>query len=292
MDHFHFFLLVSESAFLLVAEFVLLLLVFEFVLPSEFLFALLLDFLLLVHRVSDSYLLASSARTLKVTQSYIVLDETIFHPVGGGQPSDVGFIKKDSICFIVSKVTFNNETGIVTHEGKFEDQTFTEGEEVMLEVDEQVRQLNRRNHSAGHTLALATHNLNLPLKEVKGYHFPEGPYVEFVGKLDVKDKTFQGPLEKEVNKLILDRIPVSAAFVEVGELPALCSVIPEHLPENKPIRVVTMKGYKGTPCGGTHVNNTAEIGPLTIRKITQRKDNTRVSYKIEDNAPKNWNQEI
>ena len=49
-----------------------------------------------------------------------------------------------------------------------------------------------------------------------------------------------------------------------------------------------MQGYKGVPCGGTHVKNVAEIGLMTIRKVNHRKGNTKISYAIQPNPPVNW----
>ena len=67
--------------------------------------------------------------------------------------SDIGFIKKGNSSFSVNKVHFDNESGVVYHNGKFEtEESFVEGDEVTLEVNNQVRQINRRNHSGGHLL--------------------------------------------------------------------------------------------------------------------------------------------
>ncbi len=64
---------------------------------------------------------------------------------------------------------------------------FEVGVEVLQRVDGDRRALNRRNHSAGHLIALASRILGFPLIERKGYHFLDGPYVEFEGKLPNAD---------------------------------------------------------------------------------------------------------
>jgi Ser-tRNA(Ala) deacylase AlaX len=48
-------------------------------------------------------------------------------------------------------------------------------------IDEAVRKLNARLHSAGHLLDVAVSRLKLDWKAGKGYHFQDSPYVEYVG---------------------------------------------------------------------------------------------------------------
>ena len=240
--------------------------------------------------LENSYLYLLKARVVAVqptTSAFsVVLDETIFHPQGGGQPSDRGTITSAKAKFNVTKSTFDAQSGIVHHEGLFEgDSKFDEGEEVSLWIDDNVRQLSRRNHSAGHLLALAVRECQLPIKEVKGYHFPEGPYVEFEGKTT---NDAQKLIETKANELISKSLKMTATLVDKTKLAELSLVVPEHIPENKPTRVVTIDGWKGTPCGGTHVSNTFEIGPLQVRKITTRKENTKISYVIAPNPPQGW----
>lgn len=49
----------------------------------------------------------------------VVLDRTIFHPQGGGQPSDVGTIRGAAAEFRVVNVAANKETGVIEHRGSF-----------------------------------------------------------------------------------------------------------------------------------------------------------------------------
>lgn len=135
---------------------------------------------------------ANNVKLLKATETTMILDSTVFHPQGGGQPCDIGTIiqtnqKEDNthgIEFAVSMVKEDRSTGLIEHTG-----TFTRGcvedlnncsEEVSLmklEVDVSRRVENTRNHSAGHLLDVVMTILGFNLTPSKGYHFPDGSHM-------------------------------------------------------------------------------------------------------------------
>jgi Ser-tRNA(Ala) deacylase AlaX len=88
----------------------------------------------------------------------LILEETIFHPQGGGQPSDVGIIENEEIIFKVEKAS--TVDGHVEHLGEFSgDSTFKINDKVKLKVDKESRDLNTRLHSAGHLIDVAVRNI-------------------------------------------------------------------------------------------------------------------------------------
>ena len=140
--------------------------------------------------LEDFNLFVTEARVLEVIQEnakdIVLLDQTIFYPQGGGQPYDTGVIENASGKFSVEEVRFVE--GIVKHVGKFESGNFSVGEIVKCVIDEARRALYSRIHSAGHVVDMAITALNLNWVPGKGYHFPEGPYVEYAGSLDGLDR--------------------------------------------------------------------------------------------------------
>lgn len=216
----------------------------------------------------DTYLFESNASIINIlaheNQTVLILDQTIFYPQGGGQPSDVGFITSVNGNFEVQKTIF--EQGQVWHLGQFIRGKFEIGEVVELKIDQQKRLLNSQNHTAGHLIDLAIEKLALPLTPVKGYHFSEGAYVEYAGELaslDIADK-----LEQKVNEIIEQNPKISFELQES-----------KH-ESGKPMRIMKVEGYKSCPCGGTHVKSTLEIGQIKIRKIKNNKGNIKISYQI------------
>ena len=148
----------------------------------------------------------------------ITLDVTTMHPRGGGQPSDVGTITSgevvagnvgpDAIVATIRDVTIDRSTGVVVHAGVvvvprdasfFADAysspdevtlpwLFPPGSNVVVRVDPDRRLLNSECHTAGHVVDAAMARCDASLSPVKGYHFADGPYVEYDGKIDARER--------------------------------------------------------------------------------------------------------
>lgn len=208
----------------------------------------------------------------------VVLDQTILYPQGGGQPYDQGIIQSPTAKFLVEEVRFVD--GIVKHIGKFENGSFNKGDAISLTVNEERRRLNSRLHSAGHVVDLAVTNLKLGWIPGKGFHFPQGPYVEYVGNLDgVDTEKLKADIENLCNQYIAEGRQTKAVFMEKEKMKEVCNFVPDYIPEGKPGRVVMFGGF-GVPCGGTHVINLSEIKGITIRKVKQDGLNIRLGYDV------------
>jgi Ser-tRNA(Ala) deacylase AlaX len=233
----------------------------------------------------NTYQFESTARLIEIQinpegKTTLILDQTIFYPQGGGQPYDIGTISNTNGLFRVSEVRMKE--GIVHHIGTFEKGTFTNGETVDLKIDEARRRLHARLHSAGHLLDVAVESLGKKWVAGKGYHFPEGSYVEYEGEMKPEEiEPFRHQLEEKTNHLLHGNTIVKKQIVEKGKVHELCGTTPDYLPDGKPVRIITFSGSKGCPCGGTHVENTKEIGSVRITKITSKKGTIRVSYTLE-----------
>ncbi|KAL3802122.1 hypothetical protein HJC23_010878 [Cyclotella cryptica] len=146
------------------------------------------------------------------------LDQTTMHPQGGGQPTDVGIIRiadhgsSSSCCTYfaqIDKVCLDRSTGIVTHSGSVHASEnveptimFPPGSSVTVSVDAYNRRILSECHTAGHVVDAAMAKCEALLPPVKGYHFMDGPYVEYAGNID-QDK--EGFLEK-LKRVYLVRI--------------------------------------------------------------------------------------
>lgn len=211
-------------------------------------------------------------------KTVISLDQTIFYPQGGGQPYDTGSISNEHKKFVVEEVRFID--GVVKHIGMFESGLFEVGEGVSCVVEVERRQLHTRLHSGGHVVDMGLKQLGVIWKPGKGYHFPNGPYVEYKGWLEgIVVEKLKVDLEAACNQIIEKGIETKVLFMPKEEMGTVCAFVPDYIPPNKPARVV-MYGDFGIPCGGTHVSNVREIGKITIRKIKQDGENIRVSYSI------------
>lgn len=226
--------------------------------------------------LENMYLTSSQAKVLDIqpwenSKTVIILDATIFYPQGGGQPYDKGqIVFPDGAVFDVSEVW--KKDGIVYHVGEFKNgaglRDAQKDFQVELYIDQDLRNLHNRLHTAGHLIDYALANLGLNLEPTKGYHFPHGAYVEYKGILDdvTKEKLNQ-ELEVAVNEIVKANLAVNISC-EYSDTQVV------------PMRYMRLEGYPAIPCGGTHVARTGEVEHVTIRKIKNEKGNTRISYAV------------
>lgn len=210
-------------------------------------------------------------------KTIVVLDQTLFYAQGGGQPFDQGTIEGVNGIFRVKEVRFME--GIVKHGGVFESGCFEVGEKVVLKVDPVRRALHSRLHSGGHIVDMALKRLNLHWKPFKGYHFPEGPYDEYVGTIEGDAEALRAKIEQTCAEVIADNAETWIEFLPAGELMARGYDVPPIAPE-KPLRLVHYGEEFAMPCGGTHVKYLGDIGVVKIRKVKQDKDHVRVAYEV------------
>ena len=232
--------------------------------------------------LEDMTLLGVEAKVVAVQEEdgkqIVILDKTVFYPQGGGQPYDQGAIGGASGKFLVAEVRFVD--GVVRHIGAFERGMFQAGDVVMCNVDGVRRELHSRLHSVGHVLDMAVRAAGLNWVPGKGYHFPDGAYVEYAGALGELDKEkLKADIEKLCAQFIAEDRTTTIRFMPKEKMHEVCHHVPDYLPEGKPARVV-MYGDFGVPCGGTHVSHLGAIGTMTIRKIKPEGANVRVGYDV------------
>ncbi|MDD3302906.1 MAG: alanine--tRNA ligase-related protein [Candidatus Gracilibacteria bacterium] len=230
--------------------------------------------------LNDTYLFESNATFIETRETEkgkaVILDETIFYPQGGGQPSDKGEIISDNAKFVVTDVRLDEE-GVVWHFGKFDTGEFKKGDKVQLKIDSEIRITNSKLHSAGHLIDCAVTKMGIDnIEPTKGYHFSNGPYIEYKGELENPSEIIP-ELEKTVNELIQDNLGVEVKSLSVEE----AKEEGVYAPAGKGARVVNFSGFKKYGCGGTHINNTQEIGKINILKIKSKSGIIRVSYSVE-----------
>ncbi len=180
----------------------------------------------------------------------VVCDRTVFHPQGGGQPSDIGWINE----VVVRKVIHTPEAIVHLCEAAL-------GGEVSMAVDAKTRRLHSRLHSAGHIIGFVGDEYGW--HATKGNHFPGESRVVFEPQNpEAIQLTEAEVLQSEVNALISQKLE-------------------RRITEIDGLRYVTWGDLRAYPCGGTHVANTEEIGKVCISKIKMKKGQITVSYSLE-----------
>jgi len=223
--------------------------------------------------LEDQNLYTSSASIVNILETdkglALILDQTIFYVQGGGQPGDKGLIKDGNNLFRLINTT-RDENGTVLHLGIFEGQNFKIGDEVSLEIDIESRKLNSRIHSAGHLIDLAIKNLKLDWIPGKGFHYPEGSYVEYKVQNDIQFdfENLKNLIQAEYNSLVSQNLQVKIT------LDATKSV------KDLPLGEISFDGQSPCPCGGTHVSSTSELNGFEITKIKLKSGIVKVSYRL------------
>ncbi|KAL3641979.1 hypothetical protein CASFOL_012794 [Castilleja foliolosa] len=215
----------------------------------------------------------------------LVLDSTIFHPQGGGQPSDKGFISNPHFNFVVEDVRSKDK--IVYHYGYFEkpvdDNNIQKGAQVLLNVDEDRRRFSSRLHSAGHLLDICVRNVGWEhLEPTKGHHFPDGPFVEYKGVVpqnELQSKIKE--IELEASDLISKGGKVFVSVLPYDKASEMCGgSLPDCIPKDSIPRIVKLGESPGCPCGGTHVGDINEISSLKVSQIRTKKGLTKIFYNV------------
>lgn len=221
----------------------------------------------------------------------VVTEKTIFHPQGGGQPSDVGAMKSsDGTNFDVAMVRVSAvNDGEVLHFGRFTNAAsiFKPGDSVIQSIDTEKRNLYSRYHTAGHVLGSAVRHLLekevANFDELKASHFPDSAACEFQGLIEGK---WKDAIQARVDDYISEDMPVEIDWWDENDFKAngLERLIPDRkamgMTDEEKFRVVKIVGAEVYPCGGTHVDSTELCGKTNVKKISRAKGVSRVSYTL------------
>ncbi|MDO8359854.1 MAG: alanyl-tRNA editing protein [Devosia sp.] len=218
---------------------------------------------------SDSYLRTLSATVTEVTlDGGIVLDRTIFYAASGGQPNDTGRIVAGDgrVIPVANAIHPDGDKTRIIHLPGDAGSDLAAGESVTLDLDWDRRYRLMRMHTALHLLSVV-------------FPFPVtgGSVGEDKGRLD-----FDMPevpqnldeLEAQLNTMVAQHHAVTDEWISDDEMeanPGLIKTMKVKPPTGQGrVRLVRIGNLDLQPCGGTHVANTAEIGPLKLGKIEKK----------------------
>jgi misacylated tRNA(Ala) deacylase len=223
----------------------------------------------------DAYLRSCPARVMAVDERGVRLDRTVFYPAGGGQPGDIGVLRlADGSEIAIVDTVKGDGVDEVIHVAAPNAPLPPPGEQVTAAIDWERRHRLMRMHTCLHLLCAVVPGA------VTGGSIGDGR-----GRLD-----FDVPgaaLDKEaiaagLNKLITEGHAVAPRWIDDAELaarPELVRTMTVKPPTGTgKVRLLEIAGVDLQPCGGTHVKNTAEIGPVGIGKIENKgRQNRRIN---------------
>ncbi len=196
------------------------------------------------------------------TQVQIALDQTPFYGESGGQIGDRGYLSGDDLLVRIEDV--QKESDIFIHYGRIERGKLKVGDQVTAQIDLACRRRVQAHHTATHLLQAALKSL---IDESIGQ---AGSLVSF-DRLRF-DFNYPQPLTAEqlqslderINTWIAEAHTTQTSVMPIAEAKAKGAVAMFGEKYGAEVRVMDVPGVSMELCGGTHVNNTAEIGIFKI----------------------------
>lgn len=183
-------------------------------------------------------------------------------------------------------MTIDRESGVATHLGKLNGDVAMD-DDVNVRIDKDRRRILSECHTAGHVVDSAMARCGKLLKPNKGYHFLEGPYVEYEGVIAPEERvSLLQDLQSAFRQLVEEDIETTIELMSIEEADAVCNRQAQNFDmdifadkRSNQIRVVCVAGYH-CPCGGTHVKSTGELKERQwgITGIKSKKGVVRVKY--------------
>jgi alanyl-tRNA synthetase len=204
----------------------------------------------------------------------VILDRTAFYPTSGGQVFDTGTISTDTNEHLKVTEVVEAEGGRVIHYLEAPSKEIRPGTKVHGQIDPVRRRDHMQQHTGQHVLSAAF----VRLYSVPTVSFHMGNdycSIDLDTPTLTKDQVEQA--ERLANEIILENRPVQIRFVtrdEAGEL-GLRKIPPAERDE---LRLIDIHEFDLNACGGTHVNQTGQIGCILLRKTEKVRQGWRVEF--------------
>lgn len=211
--------------------------------------------------------LAFDAKVLQVTDKFVILDQTLFYPVSGGQIADHGMLDDEKIVDVFKQGA--HIVHVCENVPKLK-----VGQKVHGEIDFERRMQLAQHHTA-------THIVNAAARKVLGAHVNQAGAKKDIDKAHIDITHYESlnekqleEIEKEANKIVNKKVKTSLTFMprEEAEKKYGMAIYQGGAVPGKLLRIVDIPGIDVEACGGTHLKNTSETGNIKILKASKIKD--------------------
>ncbi len=226
---------------------------------------------------TDAYARSVAARVVEADGGAVLLDQTVFYPGGGGQPSDTGWLRTDGseAWRVIGARKAGDEVWHVLEEGATPPAT---GTPLTAEIDWDRRHDLMRTHSALHVLCGV-------VWRDWGASVTGGNMEPLSGRMDFEFETMHADLVAEIERRVnveiaADRelrvnvLPRDAAFAIPDLIRTKINLLPAGIAE---VRTIEIVGLDLQADGGTHVARTSEIGRV---RVTGYESKGRINKRI------------
>lgn len=227
--------------------------------------------------IDSNYIREFDAKVLERGFDYVVLDRTAFYPLGGGQPSDVGWLTWPGGKAEVREVT--KKEGVRHHLVQNPD-IVPENVHGLLDWDR--RYAHMRMHTAQHIVSGIVYDL-YKARTVGNQLYHDRSRIDFA-PVKFTDEMIS-EVERRCNEVLSSGAKVEictesreAIEKDVDAQRANLDLLPKSVRE---LRVVKVEKYDVCPCAGTHVRSLSEVGLIKIvKKENKGKDRERITYEL------------
>ena len=231
----------------------------------------------------DAYQETAIGSLLEVNaEGGLIFDQTIFYPIGGGQPSDLGVLSNEAQTLKVREVRKGTDDKVVVYVEEAIDKLKL-GETFEQKLDWALRYGHMRVHTALHLLSVV-----IPLGVTGGSIGSVKGRLDFEMPEPLENKEL---IEDQLNDLIMRDLKVTESWITDEELernPSLVKTMRVKPPTGQgQVRLVRIgteaEEIDLQPCGGTHVKSTIEIGRIRLGKVENKgKSNRRIHLHLEN----------
>jgi misacylated tRNA(Ala) deacylase len=224
----------------------------------------------------DSYIRECTASVISAGEAGIVLDRTIFYPLGGGQPGDTGTLSWDGGSAAIVDTRYGDDRQIL-HVAAPGAPLPGPGETVRAAVDWDRRYRHMRMHTALHLLGAV-----LRFGVTGGNIGAERSRLDF----DMEEGVDKDDVSRRMQAYVDAGHAVRCRWITDAELeaqPELVRTMSVQPPKGAGrVRLLEIEGVDLQPCGGTHLRSTAEVGTVRVGKVEKKgKRNRRVYIELD-----------
>jgi alanyl-tRNA synthetase len=225
----------------------------------------------------DATIRAFSARLSEVAEGgrKAYLDRTAFYPTSGGQPHDIGTLGGIGVVDVI------DEGERIAHvlDAPLE---LPPAVELKGEIDWDRRHDNMQQHTGQHLLSAVLEDM-LQLGTVSVHFGDESSTLDVAdasGAGNVLEPDVLASVELRVNEVVAEARPVRVTFEDAAGVTGL------RKPSDRDglLRIVTIEGIDRSACGGTHVETTAAIGPVLLRRQERVRQGLRIEFVCGERA--------
>jgi alanyl-tRNA synthetase len=217
---------------------------------------------------ADSYLKEFSAMVLDYRRinehPAVILDQTAFYPESGGQPGDTGMLQEARVLNVLEE-----DTGAILH--------VLEREIAAGQVSGRIDWARRFDHMQQHTGQHILSQAFLHVSQARTLSFHMGIETSTIDiELAQPSSAQMEAVQTLATTIVFDNRPVHILATDRDNLGSLG--VRKDTQRAGEIRVIDVEGFDRSPCGGTHVRSTGEIGIIFILDFERYKGGTRVGF--------------